>query len=75
MKKTKNFYTGANYTEDLKARLKKAGISHGALARAAGINRTQLSRWFNTPMQPYQRNIAKLEHALELLIKKGVTSK
>ena len=67
MKAKKTFYTGANYTEDLKARLLKAGVSYGALARAAKIDRSQLSRWFNTAMQPSLTNVARLEHALELL--------
>lgn len=68
-KKTKNFYTGTNYTDDLKARLAKAGVSYGALARAAKIDRSQLSRWFNTPMQPSLANVTKLERALEELTK------
>lgn len=57
------FYTGGDYTSDLRARLKTARISHGALARKSEIDRTQLSRWFNTAMQPSQKNIARLEKA------------
>lgn len=63
----KKFYTGENYTDDLKARLEKAGISYGALAAQAGIHRRQISRWFNTAMQPSLTNVAKLERALEEL--------
>lgn len=57
----------ANYTEDLKVRLEKAGVSYGALARQAKIDRSQLSRWMNTPMQPSLANVARLERALEEL--------
>lgn len=71
MPKKKPFYTGENYTDDLKARLAKAGISFGALSRQSGIDRSQLSRWFNTTMQPSLANVAKLERALEELTRRG----
>lgn len=60
---------GENYTDDLKARLAKAGFSHGALARAGGFDPSQLSRWFNTPMQPSLRNVTRLERAFASLKK------
>lgn len=66
---TKTF-VGDNYTDDLRARLAKAKISHGALAREGGFDPSQLSRWFNTPMQPSLRNVQRLETALERLQKR-----
>lgn len=64
---TNQFYTGADYTKDLKSRLKKAGISHGALARQAKIDPSQISRWFNSPMQPSLANVQRLEKAFAKL--------
>lgn len=61
-------YPEGDYTADLKARLDKVGISHGALARAGGFDPSQLSRWFNTPMQPSLRNVGRLERALKKAI-------
>lgn len=74
-KKPQTFYTGKNYTDDLKARLAKAGISFGALSRQTKIDRSQISRWFNTDMQPSLPNVARLEAAVEVLIKKSVSSR
>jgi transcriptional regulator with XRE-family HTH domain len=68
-KKPQTFYTGKNYTDDLKARLLKAGISFGALSRQTKIDRSQISRWFNTEMQPSLANVAKLEAAVKELSK------
>lgn len=59
----------ADYTEGLKERLETAGISYGALSRQAKIDRSQISRWMNTPMQPSLANVARLERALEELKK------
>lgn len=63
----KQFYTGANYTDDLKSRLSKAGITQAALAAKAGIDESQISRWFNTKMQPSLANVQRLEKAFEKL--------
>ena len=60
-----------NYTDDLKARLVKANFSHGMLARAGGFDPSQLSRWFNTSMQPSLRNVARLERAYAKLMKES----
>ena len=56
-----------DYAGDLKKRLAKAGVSHGALARQAGMHKSQLSRMFNKPMQPNLDNVARLEKAFEEL--------
>lgn len=55
---------GGNYTELLKERLQKYKISHGELAREVGVSPTQLSRWFNKPIQPRLEAIAKIETAI-----------
>lgn len=39
--------SGEAYFADLKRRLKKAGISYGALAWAMDTQTTQVSRWMN----------------------------
>jgi len=70
MKKQQTFYTGDNYTDDLRSRMLKAGISIGALARASEIDRSQLSRMFNRKMQPRLANVARLEQAFKELTKK-----
>jgi len=67
--KKQTFYTGDNYTADLKARMEKEKISIGALARQSGIDRSQLSRMFNRGMQPRLANVARLEQAFKELTK------
>lgn len=57
-------YLGDDYSGDLKRRLEKYGISHGELARRTGIDPSQLSRWFNTPLQPSQKNVVRIELAI-----------
>lgn len=73
-------YVGENYSEDLRVRLDKYGISQGELARelapklatesetdpevALKSTIRQLSRWFNTPLQPSHKNIVKIEQAI-----------
>lgn len=58
------FTISEDYTSDLKKRLKEYGISHGALAREMGVLESQISRWFNTPVQPRLQNIQKIETAV-----------
>ena len=60
---------GRNYTVDLKARLKRAKITHGQLARAMEINPTQLSRWFNRPMALRMDSVERIERAILQILK------
>lgn len=60
-----------DYTADLLARMTKAGVTRAALARTAELSPSQISRWFNTPMQPSLKNVAVLEAAFAKLTKKG----
>ncbi len=53
-----------NYTNDLRERLKEYGITHGELSRESGINPSQLSRWFNTSIQPRLENVQRIEQAV-----------
>jgi hypothetical protein len=53
-----------NYTQELRERLDEYEISLGALAREMEIDRSQLARWFNTPMQPRIDNVVKIEVAI-----------
>lgn len=59
-----------DYTGDLKKRLQEYGISHGALAREMDVLDSQLSRWFNKPVQPRVANIAKIEAAIVAIRKR-----
>lgn len=61
---------GDEYIPDLKRRLKKAGISHGQLAREMGWSASQLSRSFNKPMIPTGATIARMETALRALLER-----
>lgn len=54
---------GVNYIADLKARLAKAKISHGMLAREMGWSASQLSRSFNKDIQPTMATVEKMERA------------
>lgn len=56
-----------DYTGDLKKRLRSYGISHGALCRQIGILESQMSRWFNKPMQPGLANVRKIEAAVRAI--------
>lgn len=58
----------ANYTDDLLQRLRSHGISIGALARKSSIDRSRMSRLFNTPVQPGWKSIIRLETAFRELI-------
>src|SRR5688572_16209139 len=55
---------GGNYTADLDRRLKKYHISHNELAREMKVSPSQMSRWFNKPMQPRLESIVKIEKAI-----------
>lgn len=53
-----------DYLEELQERLKEYGISQGELAREAGIDRTQFSRWFHKKMMPRLDTVGKIELAI-----------
>lgn len=59
---------GDNYVEQLEKRLTKENISHGALARAAGMHKTQISRMFRLKATPRRENIARLEKAVLIIL-------
>ncbi len=59
---------GDSYTADLKQRLVQYQITQGALAREAGIDEGQVSRWFTTGMEPRWPSIARLEHAITRIL-------
>lgn len=61
-----------DYTGDLKKRLKSYGISHGALARELGVAESQMSRWFNTDVQPRNANIIRIEKAVAAIRRRKV---
>lgn len=61
---------GDNYIEELEKRLQKHDISHGELARESGISPTQLSRWFNSNIEPTLKNVRKIEEALLTILRK-----
>jgi len=64
------FTISEDYTGDLKKRLKQYDISHGALAREMGVLESQLSRWFNKPVQPNQKSIIRIEKAIAAIRKR-----
>lgn len=53
-----------SYTADLRKRLVRYGITQSDLARATLISPTQLTRWFNTDMEPSLTNVRKIELAI-----------
>lgn len=59
-----------DYTGDLKKRLAQYGISHGQLAREMGVQESQISRWFNKPVQPRLENVMKIEAAVAAIRKR-----
>lgn len=61
---------GDEYIPDLKRRLKKAGVSHGMLAREMGWSASQLSRSFNKPMVPSGKTIARMETAFRAILER-----
>lgn len=65
-----SFMITEDYTGDLKKRLKEYGISHGALSREMGVLESQVSRWFNKPIQPRVENIMKIEAAVAAIRKR-----
>jgi predicted transcriptional regulator len=65
-----SFTITEDYTGDLKKRLAQYGISHGQLAREMGVQESQLSRWFNKPVQPRLANIMKIESAVAAIRKR-----
>jgi predicted transcriptional regulator len=65
-----NFLISADYTGDLKKRLAEYGISHGELSREMGVQESQISRWFNKPVQPRLVNILKIEAAVASIRKR-----
>lgn len=59
---------GKHYLTELKERLEKHDIKAADLAREAGYDRSQISRWFNTPtMNITLQNIVRLEQAFATL--------
>jgi predicted transcriptional regulator len=64
-----------DYTGDLKKRLAKYDISHGALAREMGVLESQISRWFNKPGQPNQKSILRIERAIAAIRKRQAKGK
>lgn len=60
-----------SYLTLLQERLDKQGIKAAELAREAGMDRSQLSRWFNNPnMDITLSNVQRLEEAFLRLVKK-----
>jgi predicted transcriptional regulator len=53
-----------DYPTELRERLEGYGISLGALARETGIDRSQVTRLFNTPVDPRLSTITKIEIAI-----------
>lgn len=53
----------ADYKSAIRTRMKRSGVTAAALARRSKISPTQLSRWFNTEMQPRARSVQRLEEA------------
>jgi predicted transcriptional regulator len=70
MPRSITFTVSEDYTGDLKKRLQKLGISQGALARELGLQESQISRWFNKPVQPRVANIMKIEAAVAAIRKR-----
>ena len=57
------------YTEDLKKRLKKYGISQNRLAKQMGVAPSVLSRWFNSDIDPSMSSVTRIESALVELVR------
>jgi predicted transcriptional regulator len=55
---------GVDYTDDLRKRMKEAGISQGMLAREMDLSASQVSRWFSKPIDPAWKTIQKIERAM-----------
>jgi hypothetical protein len=55
---------GTNYIDDLRARLHKAEISFGCVAREMEISVTQFSRWMNKRVIPRIDSIQAIETAI-----------
>ena len=66
---TADDFLGTDYTSGLKARMQAADVTNATLAAEAEIDPSQLSRWFNTEMQPSLRNVNRLEAAFARLTK------
>lgn len=53
-----------DYLAELQDRLREYGITQVELAREAGIDPTQFSRWFHKKMMPRLDTVAKIELAI-----------
>lgn len=53
-----------DYTSETRERLEKLNISLGELARETGIDRSQVSRIFNTNLVPKIDTVQKIELAI-----------
>lgn len=58
-----------DYIEQLKKRLKKADISHKALAREMGIPPESVSRWMNHHVEPRIGSVILIEEAILRILK------
>ena len=58
------FTTTEDYFLQLRERLDAAGITDGQLAREAGIDGSQLSRWLLKKVSPSLTNVVRIERAI-----------
>jgi transcriptional regulator with XRE-family HTH domain len=67
---TVTLHIGESYIKELKARLRKAGISHRQVALEMGIDPSQFSRWTTEKVAPRMNTVEEIEAAFARLVKK-----
>jgi transcriptional regulator with XRE-family HTH domain len=72
MEVTVTLHTNKEYADDLKRRMKKAGISQNQLADEMGKSPTQVSRWFTKTearrVQPELQTVQEIEAAIKRIV-------
>jgi transcriptional regulator with XRE-family HTH domain len=61
-----------NYTAELRERLENSDISLGALSREMSVDRSQVSRWLNSGVQPRLDTLLKIERAIAAIVDRRV---
>jgi predicted transcriptional regulator len=67
---TVTLHIGEGYIKELKARLRKLGISHRQVALEMGIDPSQFSRWTTGKVAPRMNTVEEIETAIQRLVKK-----
>lgn len=65
-----SFDVTKSFAKQFKAALKEYGVTAYALAKEAKTNQSQISRWFNSSMEPQARTQQRLVKALVRIIER-----